>query len=71
MGVEIYPGFPAAEVLFDENGAVEAWQQEIWALAKMAKNRRLYAWHGSYRHQTIFAEVVVDILPKGCLNALG
>ena len=31
LGVNIFPGFAATEVLYDENGAVKASQPEIWA----------------------------------------
>ena len=27
LGVEIYPGFAASEILYDEDGKVEAWPQ--------------------------------------------
>ena len=31
LGVEIYPGFAAAEVLYHEDGSVKAWPPAIWA----------------------------------------
>ncbi len=34
LGVEIYPGFAAAEVLYDESGAVRVWPPAIWASAR-------------------------------------
>jgi electron-transferring-flavoprotein dehydrogenase len=34
LGVEIYPGFAAAEILRDSNGVVGVLQQEIWAYPK-------------------------------------
>ncbi len=37
LGVEIYPGFAAAEVLYDENGAVAASPPATWASASDGK----------------------------------
>ena len=36
LGVEIYPGFPAADVLYDESGAVKA---TYWAITASTKIR--------------------------------
>ena len=42
LGVEIYPGFPASEVLFNDKGAVKGWPQERWAEAKMGEPKAAY-----------------------------
>ena len=39
LGVEIYPGFAAAEVLYDESGAVAASRPATWASARTAATR--------------------------------
>ena len=31
LGVEVYPGFSAAEVLYDDNGDCEVSPLEMWA----------------------------------------
>ena len=50
LGVEIYPGFAAAEVLYDEDGRVRAWPPATWASAKERRaGTELPARHGAAR----------------------
>jgi electron-transferring-flavoprotein dehydrogenase len=57
LGVEIFPGFAAAEVLYDEQGRVRAWPPATWASARTASRTTASssAWSccGKY---TVFAE---------------
>lgn len=57
LGVEIFPGFPAAEVLFDENGAVMGVATQDMGVASDGSHKPEYEpgmeLHGKY---TLFAE---------------
>ena len=48
LGVEIYPGFAAAEVLYDDNGAVcGVATGDMGDRQGRPANRHAYAWHGT------------------------
>jgi electron-transferring-flavoprotein dehydrogenase len=44
LGVEIFPGFSAAEVVYDEQGASRAWPPATWASARTASPPRTSSW---------------------------
>ena len=53
LGVEIYPGFAAAEVLYDENGAVAGVATGDMGIGKDGKpQRELHPRHGAARANT-------------------
>ena len=47
LGVEIFPGFAAAEVLYNDDGQSRAWPPATWALARTASRRTAFslAWN--------------------------
>ena len=49
LGVEIYPGFAAAEVLFDDNGAVAGVATGDMGIGKNGSPRTVHARHGAAR----------------------
>ncbi|MBL8647264.1 MAG: NAD(P)/FAD-dependent oxidoreductase, partial [Sphingosinicella sp.] len=65
LGVEIFPGFPAAEVLFDENGAVKGVATGDFGVARDGSHKPSYQpgleLHAKY---TFFAEGVRGHLSK-------
>ena len=65
LGVEIFPGFPAAEVLFDENGAVRGVATGDFGVARDGSHKPSYQpgleLHAKY---TMFAEGVRGHLSK-------
>ena len=66
MGVEIYPGFPAAEVLFDENGAVRGVATGDMGIGKDGeKTDGFMPGMDLIATQTIFAEGCRGHLTKG------
>jgi electron-transferring-flavoprotein dehydrogenase len=72
LGVEIYPGFAAAEVLFDSNGAVRGVATGDMGLAKDGHHRDSFTrgmeLHAKY---TLFAEGARGSLTKGLLERFG
>ena len=49
MGVEIYPGFPADEVLYSDSGAVVGVATKDMGIGKDGRQRYVHAWHGAAR----------------------
>ena len=72
MGVEIYPGFPAAEVLFDENGAVRGVATGDMGIGKDGEKTDGYMpGMDLIATQTIFAEGCRGHLTKGLFERFG
>jgi len=72
MGVEIYPGFPAAEVLFDENGAVRGVATGDMGIGKDGEKTDGYMpGIDLIATQTIFAEGCRGHLTKGLFERFG
>ena len=72
MGVEIYPGFPAAEVLFDENGAVKGVATGDMGIGKDGEKTDGYMpGMDLIATQTIFAEGCRGHLTKGLFERFG
>ncbi len=72
MGVEIYPGFPAAEVLFDENGAVRGVGTGDMGIGKDGEKTDGYMpGMDLIATQTIFAEGCRGHLTKGLFERFG
>ncbi len=72
MGVEIYPGFPAAEILFDENGAVRGVATGDMGIGKDGEKTDGYmAGMELIGTQTIFAEGCRGHLTKGLFETFG
>ena len=72
MGVEIYPGFPAAEILFDENGAVRGVATGDIGIGKDGEKTDGYmAGMELIGTQTIFAEGCRGHLTKGLFETFG
>ena len=71
LGVEIYPGFAAAEILFDEEGSVRGIATNELGLEKMESPLKTIckAWNLIGR-QTIFAEGCEGTLQKNYLKDL-
>jgi electron-transferring-flavoprotein dehydrogenase len=69
LGVEIYPGFAASEVLFDENGSVKGVATGDMGLDKEGKETEQYE-PGMELHakQTVFAEGCHGSLTKMLIN---
>ncbi|UUX47969.1 electron transfer flavoprotein-ubiquinone oxidoreductase [Nisaea acidiphila] len=72
MGVEIYPGFAAAEVLYDENGAVRGVATGDMGIGKDGEQTANYT-QGIELHakQTLFAEGVRGSLTKTLFERFG
>ncbi|MFC3225686.1 electron transfer flavoprotein-ubiquinone oxidoreductase [Marinibaculum pumilum] len=72
MGVEIYPGFAAAEVLYDENGAVKGVATGDMGVGRDGEKKSGYEpgveLHGKY---TLFAEGARGSLSKGLQAKFG
>ena len=72
MGVEIYPGFAAAEVLYDENGAVKGVATGDMGVGRDGEKKSGYEpgveLHGKY---TLFAEGARGSLTKGLQAKFG
>ena len=72
IGVEIYPGFPAAEVLFDENGAVRGVATGDMGIGKDGEKTDGYMpGMDLIATQTIFAEGCRGHLTKGLFERFG
>ena len=72
MGVEIYPGFPAAEVLFDENGAVKGVATGDMGIGKDGEKTDGYMpGMDLIATQTILAEGCRGHLTKGLFERFG
>ena len=72
MGVEIYPGFPAAEVLFDENGAIKGVATGDMGIGKDGEKTDGYMpGMDLIATQTIFAEGCRGHLTKGLFERFG
>ena len=72
LGVEIFPGFPAAEVLFDEDGSVKGVATGDMGIARDGSHRPDYQpgmeLHAKY---TFFAEGARGILTKELIRMFG
>ncbi|MBE7201102.1 MAG: NAD(P)/FAD-dependent oxidoreductase, partial [Parafilimonas terrae] len=69
LGVEIYPGFPAAEVLFDDNGAVAGIATGDLGIGKSGEPRDDYTRGMELRGKyTVFGEGALGNLTKGLIQ---
>ncbi|MFC5553018.1 electron transfer flavoprotein-ubiquinone oxidoreductase [Methylobacterium iners] len=72
IGVEIYPGFPAAEVLYDERGAVVGIATGDLGIAKSGEPRDDYTRGMELRGKyTVFGEGARGSLTKGLIDRFG
>ena len=72
LGVEIYPGFAAAEVLFDPNGAVAGVATGDMGLAKDGHHKDSFTRGMELRAKyTLFAEGARGSLSKGLIQRFG
>ena len=61
LGVEIYPGFAASEVLFNEDGSVKALRQVTWDVEAMEKKlKTLHLVSSSTRNKQFFLKEAED-----------
>ncbi|KAF3456534.1 hypothetical protein FNV43_RR01187 [Rhamnella rubrinervis] len=74
LGIEIYPGFAASEILYDANDIVISMELMIWELAKMVQRRKIFS-GGRIESFQIVKEVQtnagrVTLLAEGCRGSL-
>ena len=61
MGVEVYPGFTASEILFDEEGSVKESPRVKWVWARMGSKDSYVPSMELHARYTVFAEGAVGI----------